>query len=376
MHIVFLSHEYPLWSAGGIGSFLQTFGRALVARGHRVTVVGAGTALTEVYLEDEGVHLYRLPKQQKGLLPEFLHNSIRLNKKLKAIHAQEPIDIIESAELGLALLYAHHPAKKVIRLHGGHHFFSEAEKRGIHWRKGLLEKRSFRKADGFIAVSNYVQSHTAKYLSYHNKPVTVINHPVDIPSAVPGGSSKKNSLLFAGTICEKKGVRQLIEAFALVRQRYPDYQLDLFGRDWYYPNGDSYIARLKETYDASFFEQVTFHGSIPREELHTRYAEASVCVFPSHMETQGLVTLEAMAQGKPVVFSQYGPGPETIDHGNTGLLCDVYDPGDIAAKILWCIEHPDAARELGRNAARRVREHYNKNTILEENLSFYSTLLS
>ncbi len=204
----------------------------------------------------------------------------------------------------------------------------------------------------------------------------MINHPVDIPNHLPSEIPVKKSLLFAGTICEKKGVRQLIEAFTMVRKQYPDYRLDLFGRDWYYPNGDSYIARLRDTYDASYFEQVTFHGSIPRDALNVRYAEATVCVFPSHMETQGLVTLEAMALEKPVIFSQYGPGPETIEHGKTGLLCDVYDPNDIAAKILWCIEHPEAARALGQQAGKRVREHYHKNTILEENLSFYSSLIS
>ena len=59
--------------------------------------------------------------------------------------------------------------KYVIRLHGGHHFFAEAENRGINKWKGFQEKRSFKKADAFIAVSNYVKNHTATYLSYYNK---------------------------------------------------------------------------------------------------------------------------------------------------------------------------------------------------------------
>lgn len=70
MHVVFISHEYPLWSPGGVGSFLQTFGRALVQRGHRVSIVGAGKSTSEEILEDEGVQLYRLPKK-KGVYPDF-----------------------------------------------------------------------------------------------------------------------------------------------------------------------------------------------------------------------------------------------------------------------------------------------------------------
>lgn len=375
MHVVFISHEYPLWSPGGVGSFLQTFGRALVQRGHRVSIVGAGKSTSEEILEDEGVQLYRLPKK-KGFIPTFVHNGIQLNKKLKQLHKAHPIDIIESAELGLALLSHKHPAKKVIRLHGGHHFFAEAEKRGINWRKGLLEKRSFKKADAFIAVSKYVKDHTGTFLSYHSKPVEIIPHPLDNTMEKPEVTVKEDHILFAGTVCEKKGVRQLIEAFKLVRQKYPQKMLNIFGRDWFFPNGASYIEMLKSTYDASYFENVVFHGSIPRNELNIRYAEAAFCVFPSHMETQGLVTLEAMLLQKPVLFSQYGPGPETITHLENGLLCDVYRPKDIAEKMLWCIENPEAANTLGVKAEATVRAKYDKNSILEKNLAFYSSLLT
>ncbi|MEZ4858016.1 MAG: glycosyltransferase family 4 protein [Flavobacteriaceae bacterium] len=374
MNIVFLSGEYPLWAPGGVGTFLQTFGRTLVTKGHNVTILGVGVENKEVQLEDEGVLLLRLPKNNT-ILPNFLYNAWQLNKRLKLMQANHPIDIIETAELGLAIISKNHPAKKVIRLHGGHHFFAEAEKRGINRRKGMLEKRSFTKADGFIAVSNYVKEHTAKYLSYHKKPVEIINYPINTSLKIPNVAVNANKILFAGTVCEKKGVRQLIEAFKIVREKYPQKELDLYGRDWLYPNGDSYIEKLQLDYDHSFFTNVTFHGTISREVLNIKYSEASVCVFPSHMETQGLVTLEAMLLQKPVIFSQYGPGPETIIPEETGLLCDVYNPNDIAKKILWCIEHPEKAIQLGVNAEKIVRKKYDKNNILEKNLAFYRKLL-
>ncbi|MDC7995694.1 glycosyltransferase family 4 protein [Altibacter sp. HG106] len=373
MHIVFLSHEYPVWSPGGVGSFLQTFGRALVQNGHRVTVVGAGKDAQEIRWEDEGVQLIRLPKKT-GWKPAFWHNASVLNRKLRKLQQQHPIDIIESAELGLAFLSRKHRAKKVIRLHGGHHFFAEAEKRGIDTKKGWLEKRSFAKADGFIAVSNYVKAHTAKYLSYHNKPVAVVPHPMDTDLAVPEVNVNNNRVLFAGTICEKKGVRQLLQAFYLLRKTHPEKHLDLFGRDWYYPNGDSYIERIQKELPTSHFEHVQFHGSIPKETLMKRYAEAAFCVFPSHMETQGLVTLEAMLMKKPVIFTQYGPGPETITNGVSGWLCDVYDPKAIAETMKWCIEHPKEAKEMGVNARDHIQANFDKSRILEQNIDFYQSL--
>lgn len=374
MNIVFLSNEYPLWAPGGVGTFLQTFGRTLAMNNHEVTILGIGTSERLEIFNDEGVTLVRLAKN-KSRLPNFIYNSLQLNNKLKKLHQKTPIDIIETAELGLALISKKHFAKKIIRLHGGHHFFSEAEKRGINWRKGFLEKRSFKKADGFIAVSQYVKDHTANYLSYHGKPINIINYPINTALDVPSVNIDENNILFAGTVCEKKGVRQLIEAFKIVREKHQEMILNIYGRDWYYPDGFSYIKMLKQNFDSTYLENVVFHGTISREELNIKYAEAAFCVFPSHMETQGLVSLEAMLLQKPVIFSEYGPGSETIDHMKTGLLCDVYDPKDIADKMLWCIDHPEEAKQLGVNAEKIVRIKYDKNTILEKNLAFYSSLL-
>ena len=374
MHIVFLSSEYPLWSPGGFGSFLQTFGRLLVKNGHAVTILGIGIDTNMKFMEDEGVQIYRLPKN-RSKLPNFVAASFAINKELKRIHSKKTIDIIETAEGGLAFISKKTPAKKVIRLHGGHHFFAEAERRGINWRKGLLEKMSFRKADGFIAVSNYVKTHTAKYLDYHNKPVAVINHPLDTSRTIVSVEVKDNHILFAGTVCEKKGARQLLEAFKIVREKYPNKILDIYGRDWFYPNGESYIENLRKQYDASYFENVNFHGTILREELYVKYSESSFCVFPSHMETQGLVVLEAMLLARPVIFSQYGPGPETIAHKVTGLLCNVLDPQDIANNMIYMIENPDAANQMGTDARKEVMTKYDENTILEQNIHFYNKLI-
>lgn len=375
MNIVFISNEYPTWAPGGKGTFIQTFARELVKEGHTAIVLGIGEDSKKVILEDNGVQLIRLPKPISPVA-RYIENFIRINKELKKIQKTTAIDIVESSELDCAYLSKKASYKKVVRLHGGHHFFAEAEKRDIDPIKGKREKKSFENADAFIAVSNYVKTHTEKYLSYQEKPLVMINNLIDTSIAIPKVEVDENVILFAGTICEKKGVFELVEAFQLVKDKYPKMHLDLYGRDWLYPNGDSFIDTLKKKYSASYFENVHFHGAIPRTELNIKYASALFCIFPSHMETQGLVTLEAMLLEKPVVFSQYGPGPETIQHMHTGLLCDVYDPVDIAEKMLWCIEHKKAAKSLGKKARQQVIQKYNKENIVEKNVSFYTTIRS
>ncbi|NAS29830.1 glycosyltransferase [Flavobacteriaceae bacterium R38] len=375
MHICFLSNEYPIWATGGVGSFLQTFSRAVVQRGHKVTIIGIGEEEKTITIDDKGVQIVRLPKPKSPWL-RFIENFSKLNKKIKEIHSLDPIDVVETPEMGLSFIKKIPGIKYVIRLHGGHHFFAESENRGIHWKKGWMEKKSFTKADAFIAVSDYVKNHTAKYLSYNQKQVTIINYPIDSDLFSPRAHIKPEpyNITFAGTICEKKGIRQLIEAVIQLHKKYPDLKLHVYGRDWKFANGKSYLEMLKEKYTEGIKTSVIFHGIIPYRELPEKYAQAEVCVFPSHMETQGLVAPEAMAMEKPVIFTKLGPGPETIEDFKTGLLCDPHLPEDIAEKLDWMLSNYEERSGMGKEARSFVLEKYNLQKILDKNIAFYKEI--
>ena len=138
MHICFISSEYPIWKSGGVGSFLQTFSRAMVQKGHHISIVGIGDNNEEVQLDDEGVNIYRLPIS-KLPIGKFISNTRNINAKIKRLNQNNKIDIVESAEMGLAFSSKISSIGYCIRLHGGHHFFSESENRKIHWWQGFKE---------------------------------------------------------------------------------------------------------------------------------------------------------------------------------------------------------------------------------------------
>jgi Glycosyltransferase Family 4 len=168
MHICFITHEYPKKSFhhGGVGSFLKTITPELVQCGIKVSVVGINYTADNEEIQEEGIKIYRLkPSKIKGFAWYF--NSRAINKKVAQIHQHFPINIVETPELGLSFIQKIKGIKYIIRLHGGHHFFAEAENRKINKWKGFQEKRSFAKADAFIAVSQYVKNHTEKYLSLY-----------------------------------------------------------------------------------------------------------------------------------------------------------------------------------------------------------------
>ena len=379
MHILFLTNEYSKqgFPHGGLGSFVQTIAQALVKKGVQVSVVGLNYDQTCEDITFDGINIIRLPKSNiKGLAWYF--NARAIAKAIRILHKRSPVDVIEGSELSFAFLPKMKGIKYIIRLHGGHHFFAEAEQRSIDLWKGFQEKRSFKKADAFIAVSEYVKSHTATYLSYANKPIVVIFNPINSTLFQPQEVGiELNNITFAGTICEKKGVRQLIQAFPLVKAKFPEATLHLYGRDWFFKNGSSYIKMLQEQelpQLGTMGESIVFHGAISNTEIPNVYAKAAICVFPSHMETLGLVAPEAMAMEKAVVFTNLGPGPEVIQHGVTGLLCNPHDPEDIAVKICTVLENPQFAIKMGREARKAVQKQFNVEVIVEENILFYMSV--
>lgn len=380
MHICFITSEYPKegFSHGGIGSFVKTISHLLASKNHKVTVLGINTYTDEnERFRDENVNVVRLkPKKVKGLT--WFFNNKLINNELKQIHKYNPFDIVESAELGLAFIKKIPSVKYVIRLHGGHHFFAEAEHRKVSRWKGFQEKRSFSRADGFIAVSKYVMAHTAKYLSYHNKPVAVMMSPVNLEIFKPRPyiEVKPNRLLFAGTVCEKKGVYQLIKAMPKIISKYPNVELQIYGRDWFSKDGRSYILFLKDYISKLNLKESTiqFMGTVNMKSLAESYASAEVCVFPSLMETQGLVAPEAMAMGKLVIFTECGPGSEIIEDKKTGLLCNPYDVEDIANKVIWALENKELSQDIAERGKVHALNILNKDSVVNRNIDFYNKI--
>ena len=99
-----------------------------------------------------------------------------------------------------------------------------------------------------------------------------------------------------------------------------------------------------------------FLGWVPNAKLRQLYRLADVFVMPSLVEAFGVVFLEAMASGTPVVGTRVGGIPELIRHGQDGLLAEVDQPDDLADKLLVVLEDPHLAEQLGTNGRARAQD--------------------
>jgi glycosyltransferase involved in cell wall biosynthesis len=375
MHICYASSEYPPAPHGGIGSFIQTLGRELVKKGHQVSVLGIyshGPDL-EGEQEDHGVRVIRVPSRgPRGF--RILPNLLRYRKAFADLNSRIPIDVVEGSEIALARVTPQMPGLKLLRMHGGPAFFGIADRREL-----LTERRSFRIAQELCAVSHCVAQGTVRLLSLRNRHVEVIPNPVNVDefSPAPDNSEEDGLIVFTGTVIERKGIRELIQAMPRIVREVPNARLEVYGGE---AGGSASAVPLAQVLNDSLSPEVARHvewkGRVARMDLPDALRKASVCVYPSHIEAMPIGWLEGLATGKAVVASATGPGPEIIDDGITGLLCDPADPDSIAEKVIRLLKDPGERRRLGAAARKIAVERYALPPLVNRNIDYYRELLA
>ncbi|HSD14407.1 MAG TPA: glycosyltransferase family 4 protein [Flavobacterium sp.] len=379
MHICFITSEFPKsgFPHGGVGTFVATLGKSLTENGIKVSVIGLNYTSNEEKEIINDIAVYRLtPKKVKGL--QWLFNSRAISKKIEAVHKENPIDFVETPELGMAFLSKIKGIEYIIRMHGGHHYFAKAENRSVEWWKAFQEKRSFKKADHIIAVSKYVSETTRTLLGLGEKPIEVIFNPIDTNKFFNATNEKTvpHTILFAGSIVEKKGIRQLVESMEYLIEEFPDIHLLIAGRGGNFPGTKvPYMPELEKTITSKIKPYITFLGVVPNDEMPQVIATSHICCYPSHMEAMPVAWLEVLAMGKIFVGSTAGPGPEAVIDNVTGVLANPHSPEDIAKKIKWVLEHSDESKAMGQNARTDISKRFGIEVIVNQNIEFFKSLL-
>ena len=387
MHACFICDEYPPAPHGGTGSSYCDLAEGLVAAGHVATVVGLygpktmaqGRAVDE---QINGVRVLRLPGVPRwlGYRLGMLGNRYKLTRCLAGEHRKIRFDVIEASDYGGWLRFGGPPGvPTVIRIRGSNLFFDTELQRPGKQFEHLLERRALARADHLAAVSRYAAERTLKFCGLEQRACAVIPNAVDTALFSPAGQAHTvpGLVVFVNSINPKKGIEQLIGAMNIVCQTHPEAHLVAIGQDTQKRvEGRSYVEWLREQLRPEFRARVAFAGRMPRDSGVLGYLrKANVCCYPSHMETFGIAAVEAMAVGKPTIYSRTGPGPEVIEDGVSGLLCDPFDPEDIAAKICALLDNQVLAAQLGQGARARVLARFNKKDWIGRNLAYYSRCL-
>ncbi|MFN8441671.1 MAG: glycosyltransferase [Caldilineaceae bacterium] len=169
-------------------------------------------------------------------------------------------------------------------------------------------------------------------------------------------------ILFTGRIEALKGIDVLLHAVALIRRQQPellnDVQVTIIGGDPTATRRDPEMARLQDLRcELGLCEIVRFIGAKEQSSLPFYYASADIVVMPSHYESFGLVALEAMAMGTPVIASDVGGLTHLVRSGQTGYLVPRNEPEALADRIAELLSHEELRQQLGRQAAVHARNY-------------------
>lgn len=373
LRVGFLCSEYPPHRGGGIGTFTRALGRGLTKAGARVDVVGLYSSAQDAVEDDEGVRVWRLRRAELPLT-RFVRNGRALRQALERIQAAEGLDLVEGPENAFAAVGRVRGVRHVIRMHGGHHFFAVTLGRKPAFWRAWQEKQSFARADALCAVSRFVAETTRELLGLGNRHIEILPNFVDLEQFRPAAHIREEEdlIVYAGTLCEKKGIRYLVDAMPAILAARPRARLAVAGRDQLDPqSGGSYREFLLARMSDEVRCRVEFLGPVPHDQMPPLLQRASVCVYPSLMEAMPMAWLEGMAMGKAVVASRLGPGPEVIDDGANGLLCDPRQPEELAAQVVRLLRDPDLRASLGRQARQKVEKEFSAQAMLEKNIVFY-----
>ncbi|KSU64406.1 hypothetical protein AS034_00765 [[Bacillus] enclensis] len=170
----------------------------------------------------------------------------------------------------------------------------------------------------------------------------------------------KQILLFVGRLRKMKGIHHLLNILPSLIKKHPDLCLVIIGNAFYSSKRKTnYVLNLEKT-AKQFPGHVKFIPFVPHSEIHRWFQSASIVYVPSQVkEAFGLVNVEAMACGVPVIASRAGGMKEIIKHGNTGYLIDL---NNIEAELTHYTENlltdPGKQKDLGINAISSINSHF------------------
>lgn len=399
MKILMLSWEYTPHIVGGLGKHVVELVPPLIEDGVEVHLVvpnlGGGAFTEPLPMPDgspatNGSRVYRINASgMQGdfftntwhdniLVAEFCHRLIRHEGGFDLIHDHDWLSGFAAISLKrdfhipmIATIHATEMGRNRGNLYG-------EMQRSIHQAEWWLTYEAWR----IITCSQYMAWEVETYFGAPPAKIDIIPNGVDPRrfDALRGTDLSQFRLAWAlpdqpivyyvGRMVPEKGLSVLIDAVPYVMREWPGVKFVLAG-------GGGYANDLKaQAQKLGVAGNVIFPGRISDEVRDGLFMVADCAVFPSLYEPFGIVALEAMAAGAPVVVSDVGGLSEVVDLHETGVKVHPNDPQSLAWGILHTLKYPQWSAQRVQNAERVAREQYNWHRIADMTRAVYERVIN
>lgn len=395
LRVLMLAWEYPPRVIGGLARAVRDLSVQLAASGleiHAITCLAPDCLSYELL---DGVHVHRVEVFSSAEPLHFLDWVFQMNlaftdtvQRLSAqglqfdlIHAHDWLVYYTAKESKqmlhvplLATIHATESGRNLGKLD------TPAQKR-IH----AIEHKLAHEADHLVVCSPYMLQ---EVMHLFHTPFHKMTHipngvmPFRVPGAneltanpvlshilsAPSGDVSRRIVAFLGRLVYEKGVHILIRAMQHVRKEYPNAHLVIAG------TGPELEAL--QLLAAPLGDCVSFAGFLDETDKSLLLHHAELCVFPSLYEPFGLVALEAMASGTPLIVSDTGGLSDIVDHGINGSKIPSDDANLLALQIVQHLQNPAAASELAAKALTKINDSFGWEQISAITVTVYTKLIA
>jgi len=392
--IVIVSRDFPPAHGGGIATFSKDLAEALSALGNIVHVITQSPDVNRVDLEN-GVWLHRMVPldvdpplwaREKGVPQRICNWSIAALMECHRIATHRKIDVVEAPIWdceGVAFLFEG-VWPLVTSLQTTLYFWLETHPEFQADRKWMaefgtpmlsLERELMSNSDAIRSISAAIRDEieNAYCFKFDENAVQVAPLGMREPQVVSKSTDGQVYVLFVGRLETRKGIDVLLDVIPMISSANPSVRFIIIG-DNALPgsNGVPFSEQfLAEHRACDWLSRVEFRGKVSDEELQSAYAACDIFVAPSRFESFGLVFLEAMRVGKPVIGCRAGGMPEIISDGENGMLVSPGDSAELSSALTWMIEHPEERARMGQAGRRIFETVFTSDKMADRSLDLY-----
>ncbi|MDD5189851.1 MAG: glycosyltransferase family 4 protein [Dehalococcoidales bacterium] len=365
-----LVSPYDFAHPGGVGRHISSLYGHFVRLGHDVRVI-APTSRPVGDFGDQFIKIGRpfpIPASDSIIRVSL---SLHLAPTIKEVLAREKFDVVHLHEPFMPML-----CSAVLRFSDTINvgtFHAASGKPGYNFGKPIsswMLHRRARKLHGHIAVSKAAEAYAKSYVPTD---YNIIPNGIDLKHFRPEVAEMeqfkdgKLNIVFMGRLEPRKGLNYLLKAFYLVKKEMPNTRLIVCGPG----------TRLRKRYENwvkdNRLQDVVFTGMVSFEDQPRYYRTADVfCAPNTGHESFGLILLEAMATGRPVVGTNIEGFTYVVNQGSDGLLVPPMDSHALAQSLLVLLNDKKKREEMGKNAILTAQK-YDWEQVSQRVLSFYQT---
>lgn len=370
-----------LYNAGGMERVLTEKVNYLInIPNYKITIITTDQGSKPIRFELDGrIKIVHLDLDFDGHFSENLLIKYYLHKKKLNLYKLNLVNLIKESNIDICISLCGKEieflynlpvkCKKIAEIHFAMNIrkqFITARHKGFLWEllgefRTFQLKKSVKKLDKLVVLT---LDDKKQWEKTHSNVVKISNSNHLNNNFFSNLKSKK--VISVGKLDPQKGYDILIDSWKLVNLKHPDWELDIFGV------GEQQIMLENKIVEYNLLKTVNLKGST--NDVASQYLNSSIYVMSSRYEGFGMVLIEAMSCGLPVISFDCEFGPrEIITEGVDGFLVEPCNSNELAEKIIFLIENNSILQEMGKNGIESVKR-FSKPKIMNEWMDLFTSL--